>query len=109
VERLNLGKLLNTVAGTPVGEAARSIHVGAASVIVADLGCEKFENAFHRFRREGREYCGGVTLRIIWPNFLRGIWHIGATSCPTDHKAFGRRADPSILGDQKRGVMTGNL
>jgi hypothetical protein len=21
-------------------------------------------------------------LRIIWPNFLRGIWHIGATSCP---------------------------
>jgi hypothetical protein len=37
------------------------------------LGCEKFENAFHRFRREGREYCGGVTLRIIWPNFLRGI------------------------------------
>jgi hypothetical protein len=51
VERLNLGKLLNTVAGTPVGEAARGIHVGAASVIVADLGCEKFENAFRRFRR----------------------------------------------------------
>jgi hypothetical protein len=36
-----------------------------------------------------------VTLRIIWPNFLRGIWHIGATSCPTDHKAFGCRVDPS--------------
>jgi hypothetical protein len=65
LERLNLGKLLNTVAGTPVGEAARSIHVGAASVIVADLGCEKFENAFHRFRREGREYCGELFGRTF--------------------------------------------
>jgi hypothetical protein len=36
-----------------------------------------------------------VILRIIWPNFLRTIWHIGATSCPTDHKAFGCRVDPS--------------
>jgi hypothetical protein len=36
----------------------------------------------------------GVILRIIWPNFLRTIWHIGATSCPTDHKAFGCRVDP---------------
>jgi hypothetical protein len=37
----------------------------------------------------------GVALRIIWPNFLRAIWHIGVTSYPTDHKASGRRVDPS--------------
>ncbi len=35
----------------------------------------------------GREY-RGVALRIIWPNFLRVIWHIGATACPTDDRAF---------------------
>ena len=29
-----------------------------------------------------------VTLRIIWHNFLRAIWHIGATSYPTNHRAF---------------------
>jgi hypothetical protein len=34
-----------------------------------------------------------VALRIIWPNFLRAIWHIGATSCPTDHWAFRRCFD----------------
>jgi hypothetical protein len=51
VERLDLRKLENAVAGTPVSEAACGIHVGAASVIVADLGCEKFQNAFRRFRR----------------------------------------------------------
>ena len=36
-----------------------------------------------------------VTLRIIWANFLRAIWHIGVTPCPTGHKASGRRFDPS--------------
>jgi hypothetical protein len=36
-------------------------------------------------------------LRIIWPNFLRVSWHIGATQCPTAHKAFGRRFDPSTV------------
>ena len=43
VERLDLGKLVNAVAGTPVSEAAGDIRVGAAGVIVADLGCEKFQ------------------------------------------------------------------
>jgi len=37
-----------------------------------------------------------VALQIIWPNFLLAIWRIGATLCPTGHKAFGRRFDPSI-------------
>ncbi len=36
-----------------------------------------------------------VALRIIWPNFLRAVWHICATSWLTGHKAFGRRFDPS--------------
>jgi hypothetical protein len=51
VERLDLGKFVNAVTGTPVSEAACSIHVRAASVIVADLCCEKFQNALCRFRR----------------------------------------------------------
>jgi hypothetical protein len=50
--------LLNAVTGTPVSEAACSIHVGAASVIVADLGCEKFQNALRR-----RLY---VTVNVDW-------------------------------------------
>ena len=34
-----------------------------------------------------------VTLRIIWHRVLLDIWHIGATSCPTDDRAFSRRVD----------------
>jgi hypothetical protein len=32
-------------------------------------------------------------LRIIWHIFLLDIWHIGATSFPTDHQAFKCRFD----------------
>jgi hypothetical protein len=43
-----------------------------------------------------------VTLRIIWPNFLRAIWHIRATSCPTDLWAFRRGSIGSFITRSSR-------
>jgi hypothetical protein len=38
-----------------------------------------------------------VTLRIIWPNFLRDIWHIGAGFILPEHKSFRRHFEPLFL------------
>jgi hypothetical protein len=31
-----------------------------------------------------------VTLKIIWQNFLRDIWHIGPAPCLPNKELFGR-------------------
>jgi hypothetical protein len=46
-----------------------------------------------------------VTLRINWHNFLRAVWHIGATSCATDHKAFARPSTNSFLFPLSRLIL----
>jgi hypothetical protein len=104
MQRLDAGQLFQTMGRTPSGKAAHGAIVGAAGVVVGNLGDEEFEGALARarflekeprrfarsqvgqgfpalaFGRESeREYFGGqsavATFRMMWRAAVKIIWH----------------------------------
>ncbi len=104
MQRLDAGQLFQTMGGTPGRKAAHGAIVGAAGMVVGDLGNEEFQGTFSRagflekepWRFAGsqvgqsfpalafgleseREHFGGqsavFTFRIIWRAAVNIIWH----------------------------------
>ena len=102
MQRLDAAQLFQTMGGTPSRKAAHGAIVGAAGMVVGDLGDEEFEGALARarflekepgrfagsevgevpcpgFRVGQREDFGGqsevVAFRIIWRAAVNIIWH----------------------------------
>ena len=94
VQRLDVGQLADPVTVAPGEKQLHRPVICHARILVPDRGSEEFQkapgrgvagagnDAWHhddavsgRNRRHAGARHGDVTLRIIWHNSLRGIWH----------------------------------